>query len=878
MSRLKTHYEKSRVIGPLHTGGPVAITQDGLYIVTCVAEEAVLTRLSDGLEIRRFVADSETIHSLCLTPSLSHLLVFTASLSLHIYENPLSESAPGGAVRPTKTISKAHEAPVHVCKVDSLSTLLASGSADGVVKVWDIRRAFVTHVFKGHGGVVSALLFRYVHDTTTAVSTDLVLHLISASVDTRLRVFDLSPASARSGNARPIAVLEGHVSVPRGLDVTHDGRWLISGGRDSVVLLWDFHSGSSKRKEGESKKPTPILARTIPVLERVESVGWVDDGGESLHFFTAGEKGVVKVWDAVQGTTLFALNEGFVDDSEQQREILDAYHIPEIAAILSVHADQNLLLHSLSSRMIIRQLVGFNDEIIGATFISATGPDSHVAIAANSSLVRVYSVDGNDARLLSGHSGMVLCLDHSADGRILSSGSKDKSARLWSYSSVLLEWSCVAICEGHSESVGAVALSRKLYEGSNTSEEKPRFLFTGSQDRTIKMWDLSAFSFDANTPHRCRSLATHKAHEKDINALDISPNDQFLASASQDRTAKIYEIVYASNGSAGVKGDIKLLGTCKGHKRGVWTVRFGMTERILATGSGDKSVKLWNLDDFSCIKTFEGHTNSVLQISFLNQDLQLASTASDGLLKLWNVRTEECIATMDNHEDKVWALAVNSSESMILTGAADSVVTFWRDCTKEKELERQADREEAVLKEQDFMNYMTMKDYRNAISLALAMDQPGRLLKLFKEIISFESFSISDTTNNGSVTGRSDVDVVLKKLPAVELAMLLRYIRDWNANAKTSSVAQGVLNALFKLRTVDDIADAFESSGTLVRTQRTAVEPVSLNELVQTLIPYTERHLARLDRLVQDSYILDYVLGEMDGGLLVNDDEMEVEI
>ena len=59
-------------------------------------------------------------------------------------------------------------------------------------------------------------------------------------------------------------------------------------------------------------------------------------------------------------------------------------------------------------------------------------------------------------------------------------------------------------------------------------------------------------------------------------------------------------------------------------------------------------------------------------------------------------------------------------------------------------------------------------------------------------------------------------------------------------------------------------------------TNQKSGESLSLNELVQTLIPYTERHLARLERLVQDSYILDYVLGEMDGGLLL-EDEMDID-
>jgi U3 small nucleolar RNA-associated protein 13 len=215
----------------------------------------------------------------------------------------------------------------------------------------------------------------------------------------------------------------------------------------------------------------------------------------------------------------------------------------------------------------------------------------------------------------------------------------------------------VAICEGHAESVGAIAMSRK--SGYGSEEGQPLFMFTGSQDRTIKMWDLSNVpliceSEEEENVMRCRSITTLKAHEKDINALDVAPNDKLLVSGSQDRTAKVYEIEYATgSGRKITRGEIKLLGICKGHKRGVWSVKFGRTERVLATGSGDKTVKLWSLEDFTCVKTFEGHTNSVLRVDFLSSGMQLVSSASDGLVKVWNVRDEECAMTLDKHEDKV---------------------------------------------------------------------------------------------------------------------------------------------------------------------------------------------------------------------------------
>ncbi|CAA7264845.1 unnamed protein product [Cyclocybe aegerita] len=904
--KLKTAFRKARTIAPLYTSGAVAITADGSRLVTCVAEDILLTHVESGVEICRFVGDTQIINSLCITPSSSHVIVFTSSLSLRIYELPKSVDPLQKRIPPIRVVGRAHEAPVHVCTVDPTSTYLASGSADGVVKVWDILRGYVTHVFKGHGGVVSALAFNYPQDTSSVMQTR-TMHLITASVDTRIRIFNLTEgASTSSGGGKPEAILEGHVSVPRGLDVSEDGRWLVSGGRDSVVLIWDLLSKPSTtkgKKTGRTISSTPTLMKTIPILERVEALGILRSDvsfGESkgdiskLRFYTGGEKGVVKVWGAKKGEVLQQLGKEQVtvsDDVEEQRQILSVLYLPPSSTVVSVHADQNIIFHSLQDGTLSRQLIGFNDEIVDATFLSyptsanASLRDSHIALATNSSLIRVYSTKHVDARLLEGHSEIVLALDQSANGTLLVSGSKDKIARVWAPMVENPEepqswgYGCVAVCEGHAESIGAIAMAR---EG-----DMPKFMFTGSQDRTIKMWDLANVplsSTDSTAVTHCKSLTTHKAHDKDINSLDISPNDRFLVSGSQDRTAKVFEIQYVVGAGGAVRGELKLVGTCKGHKRGVWTVRFGRAERVLATGSGDKTIKLWSLDDYSCLKTFEGHTNSVLRLDFLNAGMQLVSTASDGLVKLWNVQEEECVTTLDNHEDKVWALAVSTDERTIVSGAADSVVTFWEDCTEENEAEKETKRTDMVLKDQDFMNYIALHDYKRAIQLALAMSQPGRLFSLFKEV------GASQEEEAVSVSGSPAVDEVIQTLSGPDLAKLLRYVRDWNTNGKTSSVAQRVLFSAMKLRSAGDVIQAFgeetvenefadgdiSQSKTAPTTGRTA-----LKELVEALIPYSERHLSRLEKLLQESYVVDYILGEMDDGMfdseLLDDDAMKAD-
>ncbi|CED83258.1 WD40-repeat-containing subunit of the 18S rRNA processing complex [Phaffia rhodozyma] len=972
----KTSYRSSRLISPLHTQGPVLLTADGLRMISTTGEDILLTEVESGQKLARVQGDTTDITSMSISRT-GILAVFTRSLTLRLYDLNQPFTPPPAhlphlppSLPLLRQTARSHPSPILVSAMDPTSTLLASGSADGIVKVWDLTGGYVTHLFRSHGGPVSALAFNI---PRSGPAKGRRMELITGCGDTKVRVFDLSESSSNGG--RPRAVLDGHVSVVRGLGVSPDGRWLVSGGRDKVVLVWDLWGGAddgwerlfmkgSAAKKGKGKALDVQLVRTITVLESIESVGVISEDtivkglngpvGDKLICWTAGEKGVVKLWDAQMGTEVGVLKgaegvdlvDGSIEAEEgEQRGIVDVLFNSTLSALISVHSDQNILFHSLSTSRITRQLIGFNDEIIDSLFLSPNPAerDTHLALATNSSLIRVYSTKTFDARLLAGHSDMVLCLDKSKDGQWLVSGSKDRTARIWAWvpspSSATGgndegEWRCVAVCEGHAESIGAVAFSRKPSDQATDSSGKAKFLFTASQDRTIKMWDLSALDTSihgssSSTPessgevYKPRSILTQKIHDKDINSLDLAPNDRLLASGSQDKTVKIFQVEYAApkkGTDAKATGGVHQVGTCKGHKRGVWSVRFSRTDRVLATGSGDKTVRIWSLDDYTCLKTFEGHSNSVLRVDFLSQGQQLVSSSSDGLVKLWNVKDEECVSSFDNHEDKVWALAVSEDESTIVSGAADSVVTFWTDCTKADEEEKIQAKEKEIVNEQNFHNYVALKDYKNAILLALSMSQPGRLFKLFSTVrssrppapptaslltSSSSSFTSMQSSDALSITGSAAVDQVLKTLPPLELVKLLGHIRDWNARAKTSPVAQTVLHAIFRLRPMDDIVQSFSKASAQTatalaaatanqpndedededdkkpaKTKKPTVGPkvtLDLGEMIAGLVPYTERYFDRAERMVQESFVLDFALSEMDGGLFFGggaDDEL----
>jgi WD40 repeat protein len=96
---------------------------------------------------------------------------------------------------------------------------------------------------------------------------------------------------------------------------------------------------------------------------------------------------------------------------------------------------------------------------------------------------------------------------------------------------------------------------------------------------------------------------------------------------------------------------------CQGHDAPVCAVVFNPGGQILASVSDDRTVRLWDVQTHQCLRVLRGHQDIVRAIAFDTSGQYLASGSSDQTIRLWDVQTGECLRVLQGHASGVFTLA-----------------------------------------------------------------------------------------------------------------------------------------------------------------------------------------------------------------------------
>jgi WD40 repeat protein len=412
----------------------------------------------------------------------------------------------------------------------------------------------------------------------------------------------------------------GHKSPVRDATFSPDGKYIISGGDDKTLRLWETHTG-----------------REIRVFEghvaAVTSVAFSPDGRSVV---SGSEDMTLRLWDVTNGKEVrrFQGHEASVKSVEYD---------PKGKHIISGGDDKSIRIWHVSTGEQIRALKG-HDEPVNSVSLSLDG--KYLLTGSWDGTLRLWDVGkGRTLKVFKGHESCVNAVDFSPDGRFMVSGSDDNTLRLWKPS----KSEAIRTFKGHKYSIACVAFS-----------PDSKYVLSGSYDNTIRLWDVASG----------KEIRVFKGHNEPIRSVAFSQDGRFAISSSNDKSVLMWEI------STG-----RQIRPFEGHKKSIRAVAFHPKGTHVLTGSGDGSMRLWEVTSGKEVRRFEGHDRSVNCITFSPNAKYILSAGADKTIRLWDANTSREIRVLKGHRAAVNSIAFSPTGKYFISGGDDKTLRLWETST-----------------------------------------------------------------------------------------------------------------------------------------------------------------------------------------------------
>jgi WD40 repeat protein/tRNA A-37 threonylcarbamoyl transferase component Bud32 len=450
------------------------------------------------------------------------------------------------------------------------------------------------------------------------------------------------------------AVLTGHQRGVRDLQLSPDGKRLLTCSDDQTARIWDLERDVELHTlRGHTGSVT--MAR------------WALGG---TRVATGSFDGTARIWDAATGLELHLL-------TGHEGGVYALAVSPDGTKLATGDKKGTVRLFDVASGTLLATLTGNTDRMRGLEF----SPDGKLLASANDDdTARVWEVASGRERFHAKHKRLVAAVAFSPDGTLLATSSDDATAQVLRVSDGKLLY----VLEGH----------RDFVRGVTFSADSSRVLTSG-WDNTAKVWDPHTGKLVANLDH-ATGMVYFSA---------FSPDGTRVLTPGGDGTAKLWDarsgallsvleghrssvslVVFAGSGraiTAGVDGTARVWDVTLGeplldsHVQGPNSARFSSDGTRVVVASDDKIGRILDAHTGKVVRELRGHTDGLTLGVFDPGGRNVATASYDGTARIWDAASGETKVILRGHTAPVTSVAYGPDGTRIATASEDGTARVW---------------------------------------------------------------------------------------------------------------------------------------------------------------------------------------------------------